>query len=116
MRARAHPVDIERRMNKSEAKYAAEVLEIERRAGLIQCWMYESIKLRLADNTFYTPDFFVVDSEGYCWFVEFKGFWRDDARAKLKIAAEQYPMFKFVAVQANPKRDGGGYKREEFNG
>ena len=44
---------------------------------------------------------------------ECKGFWMDDGRVKIKVAASIYP-FRFVAVKANPKKDGGGWKREEF--
>jgi hypothetical protein len=44
---------------------------------------------------------------------EVKGFWQDDARVKVKVAAEQFPLW-FVAVTARPKRDGGGWNVEEF--
>lgn len=116
MKARVQFSDPNRRMNKSEAKYANEVLEMEKRAGLIQDYVYGSVKLRLADNTWYTPDFMVIDAQGYVWFLEYKGgWWRDDARVKIKVAAEEYPMFKFVSVTSQPKKKGGGYKREEFS-
>ena len=36
-----------------------------------------------------------------------KGFWQDDARAKIKIAADLYPV-RFVAVRVKPKKEGGG--------
>ncbi|VEB42964.1 Uncharacterised protein [Chromobacterium violaceum] len=44
---------------------------------------------------------------------EVKGFWQDDARAKIKIAADMYP-FRFVAIKAKAKKDGGGWAVEEF--
>lgn len=44
---------------------------------------------------------------------EVKGFWEDDARAKIKIAADMYPI-RFIAVQVLPKKAGGGWKIEEF--
>ena len=44
---------------------------------------------------------------------EVKGHWQDDARVKIKVAAEQYP-FRFVAVKARAKKDGGGFSEEEF--
>lgn len=115
MKAKAHPIDHNRRMNKEEEAYA-EILEADRLAGRIQLWLYESIKLRLADRTWYTPDFMVVDDKGYVWFIEYKGWFRDDARVKIKVAAEEYPMFKFVCVMKQAKKNGGGYKQEEFNG
>ena len=99
-------------MNKTEAVYAAQ-LEAYKASGGVLWWKFEGVKLRLADNTFYTPDFAVMCADGILEMHEVKGFWRDDARAKIKIAAEMYP-FRFIAVQARAKRDGGGWKVEEF--
>jgi hypothetical protein len=44
---------------------------------------------------------------------EVKGFWQDDARVKIKVAASIYP-FRFVAVTARAKKHGGGWAVEEF--
>ena len=44
---------------------------------------------------------------------EVKGHWLDDARCKIKVAAEMYP-FRFLAVQVLPKKQGGGWKVEVF--
>ncbi|MFX6258524.1 DUF1064 domain-containing protein, partial [Acinetobacter baumannii] len=44
---------------------------------------------------------------------EVKGFWTDDARVKIKVAAEQYPL-TFLAVKAKAKKDGGGWAIETF--
>ncbi len=89
-------------MNKLEARYAREVLDIRQMAGEIVSWKYEAVKLRLAKRTWYTPDFFLfVDDMRSPWFEihEVKGHWEDDARVKIKVAAEMFPEFKFVAVQ-----------------
>ncbi|HEY5798681.1 MAG TPA: DUF1064 domain-containing protein, partial [Burkholderiaceae bacterium] len=59
------------------------------------------------------PDFAVMLTCGALEAHEVKGFWQDDARAKIKIAAEMYPL-RFVAIQAKAKKDGGGWKVEEF--
>ena len=101
------------RMNKSEARYA-QYLELLKLAGEVVKWDFEPVKLRLADSTFYTPDFKVLLPNREVEFHEFKGFWRDDARVKIKVAAELFPEWRFVAVQEVAKRDGGGYVREEF--
>lgn len=85
------------RMNKTEQAYAAH-LQLLQRAGEISDYRFEALKLRLADATFYTPDFAVVRDD-VLEFHEVKGFWRDDARVKIKVAAAQYPWFRFVAVQ-----------------
>lgn len=99
-------------MNKTETAYAA-VLEQEKQAGEILWYRFEGVKLRLADNTFYSPDFFVMRASGLLEAHEVKGHWQDDARAKIKIAADQYP-FRFIAVKVRAKKDGGGWAVEEF--
>jgi hypothetical protein len=99
-------------LNKTEAAYAA-TLDARRHAGEVAWFKFEGIKLRLADNTFYTPDFAVMLADGALEMHEVKGFWQDDARAKIKIAADLYPL-RFVAVRAMPKKDGGGWSLEEF--
>lgn len=99
-------------MNKTEAAYD-KTLAARKHAGEVAWYRFEGIKLRLADNTFYTPDFAVMLADGAMECHEVKGFWQDDARAKIKIAADQYP-FRFIAVTAKPKKDGGGWKEEEF--
>ncbi len=81
-------------------------------------FLFESVKLRLADATFYTPDFMVLALDGSIEFHEVKGSWsapnQDKSRVKLKVAAEQYPWFTFKAIVATkkPKKDGGGWSFE----
>jgi hypothetical protein len=99
-------------MNKTEEAYAR-LLEAEKQVGTIAWYKFEGLKLRLADNTFYSPDFFVMLQSGVLEAHEVKGFWRDDARAKIKIAADLYP-FRFIAVTQKAKKDGGGWAVEEF--
>ncbi|MDN8612768.1 DUF1064 domain-containing protein [Variovorax ginsengisoli] len=99
-------------MNKTEAAYAAH-LELLKHAGEIEWHRFEGLKFRLADNTFYTPDFAVMRAGGQIECHEVKGFWQDDARAKIKIAADLYP-FRFIAIKAKTKKEGGGWAVEEF--
>lgn len=99
-------------MNKTEAAYAA-TLDRRRMAGEVVWFKFEGIKFRLAENTTYTPDFAVMLADGSLEMHEVKGFWTDDGRAKIKIAADLYPM-RFVAIKAKPKKDGGGWALEEF--
>jgi hypothetical protein len=99
-------------MNKTEAAYAA-TLDQRRTAGEVAWFKFEGIKLRLADNTFYTPDFFVMLADGALEAHEVKGYWQDDARAKIKIAADLYPL-RFIAIRAKAKKEGGGWITEEF--
>jgi len=99
-------------MNNTEAAYNAH-LEAEKAAGRIAWFKFEGIKIRLADNTFYTPDFFVMLASGQLQAHEVKGHWQDDARVKIKVAAAMYPI-EFLAVKAKAKRDGGGWAVEAF--
>ena len=101
-------------MNKSEGVYAAH-LELMKGAGHILWYRFEGLKLRLADNTFYTPDFAVLAADCVMECHEVKGFWQDDARAKIKIAADLYP-FRFKAFKAEAKKRGGGWVVEDFTG
>jgi hypothetical protein len=101
--------------NKWETAYAREELEPRRIAGEIVWYGFEPIKLRLADCTFYTPDFAVlrwppqVGSTPRLEFIEIKGFMRDDAILKFKIAAAQFP-FRFTMVRKRKVKDGGGWE------
>lgn len=99
-------------MNKTEQAYGA-YLEEKRLQKMIAWYKFEGIKLRLADNTFYSPDFAVMLTNGQMQMHEVKGFWQDDARVKIKVAADLYP-FEFIAVKAKAKKDGGGWAKEEF--
>ncbi len=99
-------------MNKTEAAYAATLAQ-RQAAGDVLWFKFEGLKFRLADNTFYTPDFAVMLAGGAMEAHEVKGHWQDDAKAKIKIAADMYP-FRFVAVKVRPKREGGGWAIEEF--
>lgn len=89
-------------MNKLEEKYS-QTLEQRRIAGEIAWWGYEAQTLKLAERTTYTPDFLVIRSDGRVECHETKGFFRDDARVKLKIAAEKYPFYVFYLVQEKHK-------------
>ena len=99
-------------MNKTESSYAAHLEELKY-TGRVLWYKFEGMKFRLADNTFYTPDFMVMRSDGWLEAHEVKGFWMDDARAKIKIAADMYPL-QFIAVKVRAKKDGGGWLIEEF--
>jgi hypothetical protein len=84
-------------MNGLEAAYAKN-LTTQQQAGLIEKYWFESFKIRLADKTWFTPDFLVLTKEGFLEFHETKGFMMDDANVKLKVAAESWP-FKFILVK-----------------
>lgn len=75
----------------------------------------QNITLRLANGVRYTPDFNVTDRSGDALpeFYEVKGFMRDDAAVKLKVAASLYPQFVFFLVTKRAKKLGGGWDIQE---
>lgn len=85
------------RMNKLEASYA-ERLRLLKHAGEIHEYLFEPLKLRLADNTYYVPDFLVLNGNCELELHEVKGHWEDDARVKWKATAEKFLFLRFVAV------------------
>ena len=99
-------------MTKLEADYA-KLLEERRIAGVILRWDYEPEHLRLADRTYYVPDFRVLMADGTVEFHEVKGLWLANARTKIKVAAELHP-YRFLAVMRRAKKDGGGWVVEDF--
>lgn len=100
-------------MNDTETAYSRH-LDAQVAAGIVAWYKFEGVKLRLADNTFYTPDFAVMLTSRQMEMHEVKGFWKDDARAKIKIAADMYP-FRFIGVTVRRKKDGGGWNVEDFS-
>lgn len=111
----ARPRQATERMNKGETLYS-EHLDRLRAAGALAAWWYEPLNWRMADNTYYRPDFLVMRDDGALELHEVKGrkngkdgkpdtFWKEeDAWLKLKIVAEQAP---FPLCVVWPRRDGG---------
>lgn len=94
-------------MNKTERAYS-DRLTLLQRAGEIRGWSYEPRKFTLARRTTYTPDFEVVTNSGKLEYHEVKGFMREDANVKLKVAAAMFPH-RFYLV----KKVRGGWKVTE---
>ena len=99
-------------MNRLEKRYSVH-LEYRRLQGEIAWWKFDSLKLRLARDTFYETDFIVMLVDGSLEVHEVKGHWEDDARVKVKVAASLFP-FNFIGVQERSKGEGGGWKFEQF--
>lgn len=98
--------------SKLERRYAVH-LQALMAAGDIRGWRNESLKFRLADKTWYTPDFQVINADFSITMIEVKGIkWMDDARVKTKVAAELFPEFHWAAVTWNKLEH--CWDREEF--
>ncbi|MCC7423590.1 MAG: hypothetical protein IT428_25250, partial [Planctomycetaceae bacterium] len=102
------------KMNRTESELA-EYLEAQRLKGEIVFWEFEPLKIRLADNTFYEPDFLIVRADQTVEFCECKACWikdgkpvphyEDDARVKLKVAAfHKLWMWHFTAMSKIPRK------------
>ena len=92
-------------MNKLEAAMSWE-LDAMLQSGKVTRWRFESVKVRLASATWYTPDFQVWLADGRIVMLETKGHPRDDAMVKFKVAREQYPEYLWLML----KREKGRWK------
>lgn len=101
-------------MNKTEAAFSVHLYNTTGQAPL-----REGLTLPLGNGVRYTPDFVVITDatngheapvcEVRCY--EVKGFMRDDAAVKIKVAARLFRFFSFFLVHQLPK--GGGWNIEQ---
>ena len=89
-------------MNSLERRYADHLRTLQL-ADEIHSFSFERHNLKLADRTYYKPDFEVMLSDGSIEFHEVKGFMMDDANVKIKVAAQQFPQYVFRLVQWDRK-------------
>lgn len=85
--------------SRTEQRYAQDVLAVWAHDGAIVRWRYEAVRLQLAPQTTLTPDFLLTLPDGRMQFHEVKGFAREDAMVKLKIAARLWPEYLFYLVR-----------------
>ena len=93
--------------NRTEQRFEDEHLRPLMLAGEIAWYRFEGIKLRLADNTFLTVDYAVLPANGVLTMIDVKGgeaVVQEDARVKMRVAADQYP---FLFQYAFPAKGGG---------
>lgn len=84
----------ESKLNKTERAYLA-VLRSQRHQNV----RVQAITLKLADDCRLTVDFTYLTKEGEMVFVDVKGWQREDALIKMKVAARQFPEFRFQIVK-----------------
>ncbi len=88
------PTTDEQKLNKTEKAYLAYLRML--RVPKIRM---QAITLKLADDCRLTVDFTYQDENGRLVFVDVKGgFWREDAKIKIKMAARLFPEFRFVVA------------------
>ncbi|MHB8953545.1 MAG: DUF1064 domain-containing protein [Pirellulaceae bacterium] len=107
-------------MNRTEAKFAERLLSLKL-AGKILGYHYEALKFVVVPGlpgkriaVHYTPDFLVQRADLELELIDVKagGGWEEDARVKIKTAAERFPLFHWVGYTL---KKGGVWEREEFN-
>ena len=86
-----------RQPNKTEAEFGQLLQARIDKGELLGPLLFESVKLRVSDNCFYTPDWLCFGTTVMTpLFFEVKGlFIWDDAKVKFKAAKELHPWAKF---------------------
>lgn len=88
------PSTDEAKLNKTERAY----LNLLRAQGYP--WIgVQNITLKLGDDCRYSPDFWTIGPNGELMAHEVKGFFRDDAKVKLKVAARMFTWIRFILIQ-----------------
>ena len=95
-------------MNKTEAARAAS-LRLLQLAGEVVDFDFEPVKFRMADKTWYTPDFFIQYPSGLMVAEDVKGrkkdgdryveYWEEDAKIKHKTCAELHSWAIFRSAR-----------------
>ncbi len=89
-------------MNNTEARYASQ-LELMKQSGQIKAWRFGRMNFKLVERPdikriFYKPDFLVVHADHF-EIIEVKGQVREDDVLKFKMAADQWPWFRWKMVK-----------------
>jgi len=101
-------------LNKTEQEYAG-ILAVQQLAGEITWWKAHPFNVRLADNTFYEIDFLVMLADGRLEIHETKGeYTTDKGQMKIKLCAEVLPVIPIAKMIKLAKKNGGGWKREDY--
>lgn len=98
-------------MNKTEAAYA-QLLDAKKHAGEIIDWRLHPIRVRLADRTYYVPDFLVMTADREIQIHEVKGgYTTEKGQLKIKLCAEVLPWFRVFKCS----KKGGEWVIQEFS-
>lgn len=103
VRAKGRVFKRDGKMNSLEKRFALE-LDALLVAGKIARWDFEPERFRLADDTFYCPDFRILSHDGAVEFFEVKGFWDSATRVRFTVAAEQHPYCFVSALRPSKKK------------
>lgn len=94
----------EGKLNRWESQWLA-VLQ-----GRSFAWVgIQNVTFKIGHDCRYTPDFVCYANIGGMVAYEVKGFFRDDAKVKIKVAARMFPWITFILVMKE-----NGYWKEEI--
>lgn len=97
-------------LNNTEKSFAA-YLQERQSAGAILWWKAHPFNVRLAEKTFYRPDFLCLMADMSLVIFEVKGSYTSEkGRMKVKLCAEALPVFKIIKAS----RKNGAWQFEEF--
>lgn len=83
----------ESKLNKTETAWLAELrIRNPKFLGI------QAMTFKLGDDCRYSPDFICITQDDELIAYEVKGFFRDDAKVKIKVAARMFSWIKFVLV------------------
>ncbi len=102
--ARASGHDPLSKLNKTERRFCAR-LDSYKARKLIRDFTTQAVTLHLAHDCRFTPDNAVIEADGTFTFYDVKGFEREDAVLKMRIAAERFPWFRFRMIVEDRKCD-----------
>lgn len=94
------------KLNKTEAEFLALLKAHTPEVATVHA---QSVTFEIANGCRYTPDFVVFYPLGQVNAYEVKGFFRDDAAVKLKVAARTFPFVKWTLAW---KKKGGWQSQE----
>jgi hypothetical protein len=77
-------------MNKLEAEFE-QLFLMQKPHG------YEEWTFRLGPDCRFTPDFWSQEEDDSITISEVKGHWKDDAKVKMRVACERYPLLRWEA-------------------
>lgn len=103
-------------MNKLERRFRDNILEPAYVRGDLAAYYREPFRLVLTGQTTYRPDFVAVERPAEQGLpprlvvCEIKGFFRDDAKLKIKWGASSYPCFRWLVIYH--RRHGGWIVQE----
>ena len=99
------------RMNGTESAYA-QILDYEKRTGLIRDWQFHTFRVRLANGAWYEPDYLVLMADDTVEIREVKGdHTTEKGQLKIRLCAAAMPWFRMVKMT---KHKDGSWTRQIF--